>query len=119
MKTLVDLYPDLFDVRPSAFFANGELHISPVVKASIPQLEVKAKDYAMEPGGLVPVLIEPPLCGSFCVMRFATKSREEIWFFVRFALSLRLCLEDTLARKYPNKFGIFLAYSYLCTLKYN
>ena len=49
MKTLVDLYPDLFDVRPSAFFANGELHISPVVKASIPQLEVKAKDYAMEP----------------------------------------------------------------------
>lgn len=50
MKTLVDLYPDLFDVRPSAFFANGELHISPVVKASIPQLEVKAKDYAMEPG---------------------------------------------------------------------
>ena len=72
-----------------------------------------------ESGGLVPVLIEPPLCGSFCVMRFATKSREEIWFFVRFALSLRLCLEDTLARKYPNKFGIFLAYSYLCTLKYN
>ena len=55
MKTLVDLYPDLFDVRPSAFFANGELHISPVVKASIPQLEVKAKDYAMEPGGLVPL----------------------------------------------------------------
>ena len=50
MKTLVDLYPDLFDVRPSAFFANGELHISPVVKASIPQLEVKSKDYAMEPG---------------------------------------------------------------------
>jgi len=42
-----------------------------------------------------------------------------IWFFVRFALSLRLCLEDTLARKYPNKFGIFLTYSYLCTLKYN
>lgn len=48
MKTLVDLYPDLFDVRPSAFFANGELHISPVVKASIPQLEVKAKEYAMK-----------------------------------------------------------------------
>ena len=36
-----------------------------------------------ESGGLVPVLIEPPLCGSFCVMRFATKSREEIWFSAR------------------------------------
>ena len=87
MKTLVDLYPDLFDVRPSAFFANGELHISPVVKASIPQLEVKAKDYAMESGGLV--LIEPPLCGSFCVMRFATKSREEIWYSARLFFDLK------------------------------
>ena len=30
---------------------------------------------------------------------------------------MRICLENTLARKYPNKFGILLAYSYLCTTK--
>ena len=44
----------------------------------------------LESGGLVPVLIEPPLCGSFCVMRFATKSREEIWFSARLFFDLKV-----------------------------
>ena len=47
-KTLVDLYPELFELRPSAFFDYGKLSISPVVKASIPLLVKKAKDYAMK-----------------------------------------------------------------------
>lgn len=47
-KSLVDLYPELFEVQPSAFFDNGELDMSSVVKASIPLLENKAKDYAMK-----------------------------------------------------------------------
>ena len=48
MKTLVDLYPELFDVQASAFFENGKLSISPVVEATITQLDKKAKDYAMK-----------------------------------------------------------------------
>lgn len=48
MKTLVDLYPELFDVQPSVFFENGQLSISPVVKATIKLIDKKAKDYAMK-----------------------------------------------------------------------
>jgi hypothetical protein len=47
-KSLVDLYPELFEIQPNDFFANVELDISSVVKATIPLLENKAKDYAME-----------------------------------------------------------------------
>ena len=48
MKTLVDLYPELFDVQPSSFFDDGKLSISLIVKASLPLLDKKAKDYAMK-----------------------------------------------------------------------
>lgn len=47
MKTLVDLYPELFDVQASAFFENGKLSISPVVEATITQLDKKTKDYGV------------------------------------------------------------------------
>lgn len=47
-KTLVDLYPELFELRPSTFFDDGKLSISSIVKATISHLDKKAKDYAMK-----------------------------------------------------------------------